>query len=84
MKVSTDDIGDNLRFDVLLLFVDSKPFKKFLLMNITYELVLFSNLSLRFRDKYIEAGKYALCEENAFIRVISLKVNRKTVSKFFR
>ena len=71
MKVSNDDIGDNLRFDELLLFVNSKPFKKFLLMNITYELVLFSNLSLSFRDKYIEAGKYALCEKNAFIRVIS-------------
>ena len=53
MKVSTDDIGNNLRFDVLLLFVDSKPFKKFLLMNVTYELVLLSNLSLGFRDKYI-------------------------------
>ena len=43
-----------------------------------------SNLSRSFRDKYIEAGKYALCEKNAFIRVISLNVNRKTVSKFFR
>ena len=84
MKVSTDDIGNNLRFDVLLLFVDSKPFKKFLLMNVTYELVLLSNLSLSFRDKYIEAGKYAICEENAFIRIIILKVNRKIVSKFFR